>query len=119
MRNAIVAAGICLVAGCGGGFVPVAPQPTGFDKDNPCNVIEPMQRAQAVYPPGSQQPGWVALQYDINAEGATTNVAVVDSSPPGEFDQSAVAAVTQWRYRASETTHTGCKLLITFRPPDL
>jgi hypothetical protein len=33
------------------------------------------------------------------------------------FDQSAVAAVSQWRYRPDQSL-AGCRLLITFRPPE-
>jgi|SRR5581483_5008255 len=118
MRTAIIAAMSLVTAACGGGFVPVAPQPAGFEHDNPCNSAEPTQRALAVYPPSAgDQPGWVALQYDIGADGATTNIVVKASSPAGYFDQAAVDAVTKWRYRADDAT-AGCRLLITFRPPE-
>ena len=107
-----------LITACGGGFVPVAPQPTGFEHDNPCNAAEPTQRAQAAYPSGAgDQPGWVALQYDIAADGATTNIVVKASSPPGVFDRSAIDAVSQWRYPADQAI-AACRLLITFRPPE-
>jgi len=118
MRTAIIAAMSLVTTACGGGFVPVAPQPTGFEHDNPCNLVSPIEHPQAAYPPSAgEQPGWVALQYDITADGATTNVVVKASSPPGTFDQAAIDAVTKWRYRADEAT-AGCRLLITFRPPE-
>ena len=116
MRTAIVVL-TCALASCAGGFVPVAPQPTGFEHDNPCNAVEPTQRAQAAYPSGEEQPGWVAVQYDVAADGATANVLVKASSPAGVFDKAAVAAVSQWRYPADEAV-AGCRLLITFRPPE-
>jgi TonB family protein len=118
MKNAIVVAGASLVAGCMGGFVPVAPQPTGFEQGNPCNLVAPIQHPPADYPSGAgEQPGWVALQYDIGADGATSNVMVKASSPEDEFDRSAVAAVSQWKYRPDQAI-AGCRLLITFRPPE-
>lgn len=102
----------------GGGFEPVAPQPTGFEATNPCNVATPLVHPQAEYPSrAGEQPGWVALQYDIGADGATGNVVVKASSPEGTFDRAAVAAVSQWKYRPDQAI-AGCRLLITFRPPE-
>jgi protein TonB len=102
----------------GGGFVPVAPQPTGFEAGNPCNVAVPIEHPQAEYPSGAgEQPGWVALQYDIAADGSTSNVVVKASSPEGLFDKSAVAAVSKWKYHPDQAI-AACRLLITFRPPE-
>ncbi len=119
MRIAVIASAVCLVAGCATtDFDPVAPQPMGFEKDNPCNEMEPIQRAQAEYPQGWRQPGWVALQYDVAAEGAPSNIVVSSSSPQGSFDPIAIGALQQWRYHASEAPTVGCRILFTFRPPD-
>ena len=101
-----------------GGFEPVAPQPTGFEAGNPCNVAAPIEHPQAEYPRGAgEQPGWVALQYDIGSDGATTNVIVKAASPQGVFDRAATEAVSHWKYRPDQPI-AGCRLLITFRPPE-
>ncbi len=42
--------------------------------------------------------GYVRVAYDVSADGSVTNVRVVDSDPPGVFDEAAVAAVRGWRF---------------------
>ena len=49
----------------------------------------------------SGQAGWVILEYDILANGNTSNVAVVASSPRGVFDAATVAAVREWKFEAN------------------
>ena len=120
MKNKTAVTAAALVAGCAMSFRPVEPQPTSFERDNPCNEAEPTQRAQPEYPASAArvaQPGWVALQYDINAEGAVSNITVPSSSPPGVFEDAARKALEQWRYRTEEPL-TGCRILFTFRPPE-
>jgi TonB family protein len=121
VKRTILAAVVSALAGCATSFELVAPQPVGLEKDNPCSRVEPVQRAQPEYPSGAlrlRQPGWVALQYDVAADGTPTNIATSSSSPSGVFDDAATKALQQWRYRESETSHTGCRILFTFRPPD-
>jgi len=43
--------------------------------------------------------GWVELEFTVLADGSTGSVAVTNSSPRRTFDASAVAAVSQWRYK--------------------
>lgn len=56
----------------------------------------------AVYPPEARAKGvegYVIVSYDVDADGRVQNARVVDSSPPGVFDESAVQAVSRWRFR--------------------
>ena len=78
-----------LLAGCASGF------------HRPMQLI---QDAGPVYPEAAKAQaveGWVRLRYDITIDGRVENLKVVESSPPGVFDASAMAAVAQWRYRAA------------------
>jgi len=43
--------------------------------------------------------GWVELEFTVLTDGATGNVVVTNSSPRRTFDASAIAAVSQWRYK--------------------
>jgi len=67
---------------------------------------QPMQLIQdvgPVYPEAAKAQGvegWVRLRYDIASDGRVRNRQVLESSPPGVFDEAAMAAVAQWRYRA-------------------
>lgn len=64
----------------------------------------PMQLASgagAVYPPNARAAGvegYVVVRYDVDTEGRVSNVRVVESSPPGVFEESAVQAVSRWRF---------------------
>jgi TonB family protein len=54
-----------------------------------------------VYPVEAQDKkveGYVRVAYDVSLDGSVTNVRVVDSNPPGVFDEAALAAVRSWRF---------------------
>lgn len=62
----------------------------------------PLIRVNPIYPPRALSQGlegFVLVQFDITASGATTNVKVIDSKPKGVFDRAAVRAVRKWKYR--------------------
>jgi TonB family protein len=46
--------------------------------------------------------GYVDLEFTVNSDGSVADVAVLKSRPAGVFEKSAVAAVSQWRYRPLE-----------------
>ena len=57
----------------------------------------------AAYPAAAREQGiegYVVVRYDVTVDGVVTNVSVVESEPPGVFDEAAVAAVTAWRFAA-------------------
>jgi len=43
--------------------------------------------------------GWVELEFTVLADGSTGDIAVTNSSPRRTFDNSAITAVSQWRYK--------------------
>ncbi len=43
--------------------------------------------------------GQVTLEYSIGLDGAVSNLLVVQAEPAGVFEQVALAAVRQWRYK--------------------
>jgi TonB family protein len=47
---------------------------------------------------GKGQTGYVVLEFQVNVDGSTSSVDVVESSPPGLFDDVAMHAVHQWVY---------------------
>jgi periplasmic protein TonB len=42
--------------------------------------------------------GYVRVSYDVAADGSVTNARVVESNPPGVFDEAALAAVRGWHF---------------------
>ena len=43
--------------------------------------------------------GWVELEFTVRADGSTADIVVTNSNPRRTFDSSAVAAISQWRYK--------------------
>ena len=55
------------------------------------------------YPPEAKADkieGQVVLKYDITVDGVVHNVSIVQAEPKGVFEQAAMRAVEQWRYKA-------------------
>ncbi len=46
--------------------------------------------------------GSVIVQYVVDKKGYTTDVKVIQSSPPGVFDRAATDAIRRWRYKPAE-----------------
>lgn len=68
----------------------------GSDRD-----IMPLVRINPDYPPRAQNrgvEGWVLLQFTITAAGTVRDPKVINSSPKGYFEESALKAISRWRY---------------------
>jgi protein TonB len=54
-----------------------------------------------VYPVEAQDrkvEGFVRVAYEVTTDGKVTNARVVESNPPGVFDEAALAAVRSWYF---------------------
>jgi len=54
------------------------------------------------YPAAAQRKGvsgWVEVDFTVAVDGGVKDVSVSRADPPGVFDEAAVKAVSQWRYR--------------------
>jgi protein TonB len=61
----------------------------------------PLVRIQPDYPPHALErgiEGWAIVEFTISPTGRTKDVRVVESEPPGTFDQAAVRAIQRWKY---------------------
>lgn len=59
----------------------------------------------AVYPPDARAEGvegYVVVSYDVDDQGRVDNTRVVEADPPDVFDESALQAVSRWRFRPPE-----------------
>lgn len=66
------------------------------------NQLDLVKSVPPIYPRKAEQngvEGWVELDFTVAGSGAVKDVAVHSASPPGVFDQAAVGAVLQWRYK--------------------
>jgi protein TonB len=43
--------------------------------------------------------GWVRVSFRVTETGTIEDVVVIESEPPGVFDQSAIRAVYRWRFK--------------------
>jgi TonB family protein len=60
---------------------------------------KPLSAPGPKYPQaGKGQTGYVLVEFQVNIDGSTSSVEVVDSSPKGLFDDVAMHAVHQWVY---------------------
>ena len=60
-----------------------------------------IERAQPKYPIQAARDrveGYVKLSFDINENGETSDIKVIDESPEKVFSEQAILAVTKWKY---------------------
>ena len=57
--------------------------------------------AQSPAPQAAKQDasGWVRIEFTITKTGTVRDAVVVESQPPGVFDQVALRAVRRWQYK--------------------
>jgi len=61
----------------------------------------PLVRIEPDYPMKARQrgiEGWVVVRFTITPAGTIKDAAVVQAQPPNVFDESAVRAVSRWKY---------------------
>jgi len=84
--------------------------------------VIPLVRANPEYPPQAltkRLEGRVQLKFDVTTAGTVENVSVVNSSDP-VFEESAAAALAQWRYlprilAGKRVRHEGVHTIIQFQ----
>jgi TonB family protein len=83
-----------------------------------------VNKLEVQYPDSALQrglEGWVELGFTIGADGAVTNVKVLNSAPPKVFDASAVKAVSHLRYKPvlqnGKASAVGSQVRIVYRVP--
>ena len=55
-----------------------------------------------LYPPkasSNKVQGWVELDFTVSESGAVQDIRVHAASTPGVFEDAAISALSQWRYR--------------------
>jgi TonB family protein len=66
------------------------------------NQLDLVKSVPPVYPRKAERngvEGWVELDFTVADSGAVKDIAVHAANPPGMFDQAAVDALLQWRYK--------------------
>jgi TonB family protein len=71
----------------------------------PATELALIERVPVSYPPQELQrgiEGWVDIEFIVDREGRTRDLTVVAAEPRGRFDQAALTALRQYRYRPFE-----------------
>ncbi len=66
------------------------------------NQLELVKSVRPVYPVKAEQSateGWVDLDFTVTETGSIREVTVHEASPRGVFEQAAIGALVQWRYK--------------------
>jgi protein TonB len=95
---------------------PIAPADTTASI-NP-SELSPISREPPKYPAGAERrgiTGWVLLEFTVDAKGNVIFPRVVQSSPPGIFDSSALQAVEKWRYQPTGREMPGAQVKLLFK----
>ena len=90
----------------------------GSDRD-----VTPLVRVDPEYPMRAAQrgiEGWVRVQLTITSAGTVVDPRVVDASPAGVFETTALRAVSRWRYSPKVESgvaveRRGVEVLLTFK----
>jgi protein TonB len=82
----------------------------------------PELRAGAVSTPNPAYPrdairigqiGWLIVEFDVLADGSTSNVRVVAGSPSGVFEAGALNTIRQWKYHPG-VARVACRTDVRF-----
>jgi len=76
----------------------------------PIERKEPSYDREAIV---SKQRGWVVVEYDIDADGRTSNIRVRGSSPKGLFDDGVLEMVRSYHF-APNNPRTSCGTQVEF-----
>ncbi len=72
-----------------------------FSLDALDQVPQPLVQLKPIYPSFARMrgmEGFVTVEFVVDGAGTTRDVEVIDSQPPGVFDQAARRAIERWRF---------------------
>ncbi|MCX7085991.1 MAG: TonB family protein [Methylococcales bacterium] len=64
--------------------------------------VVPISRVEAEYPAIAKRreiEGWVKIEFSITPDGSVENAVVVDAEPENIFNESALTAIEQWKFK--------------------
>lgn len=98
------------------------PEPSSYSQPGDCeggSRLAARELAEPEYPPSAWargQQGWVVLSLDVDPEGRTRQVRVIDAQPEGPFDRAARATVRSWRFEPpGEPGLERCVVVLDYR----
>lgn len=131
IQKRLAAAALFAATGCAGGgqdvFVPrsdygIPPQSNAYSEPGDCEggsrlaavSLDEPEYPRRAFRNGVQ--GWVVVRLDIDAEGATRNVEIVDAQPTNAFNRAARRTVRGWVFEPpGEPGLERCVVVLDFR----
>ncbi|MGD2132044.1 MAG: energy transducer TonB [Maricaulaceae bacterium] len=131
LRSAAACVGLLLLAACIGGggrvFEPKSdygfpPDPEAYSEPGDCQGgsrlaavdLEEPEYPRRAFRQGLQ--GWVALRLDVDPDGRTRNVRVIEAQPDGPFNGAARGTVRSWRFEPpGEPGLERCVVVLDYR----
>ncbi len=75
--------------------------------DKPRNEdIKPVKRVPPIMPREAYMSGFSIVEFDLNDDGSTTNIRVLESWPPDIFEESSKKSVAKWQYTQRDIDET-------------
>ncbi len=98
------------------------PEPGSYSGPGDCqggSRLAARDLAEPEYPAGAfrrGQQGWVVVRLDVEPDGRTRNVSVIDAQPEGPFDGAARATVRSWLFEPpGEPGLERCVVVLDYR----
>jgi TonB family protein len=118
MKNIIGSIVIAILGGCASALpsVPVEPIPDLPRTGNCPTLPEPVKRVDPRYPARAMQTsqaGWVLIDFDVSADGSTSNLRVVAASPRGVFEAAGMDSLRQMKFQPNNPLQ-GCRFEVRF-----
>ena len=60
--------------------------------------------------------GWVDVQFNIDINGNTSNIVIVESTPKGTFDAAAIKSVKKWKFQPAISIESGSPVEVAVKP---
>ena len=93
----------------------IAPRPPTSTQ---IRIPKAIQRGNPKYPSAALRKGIegsVLLEFSVDAGGHVVAPRVIDTTPPGVFERTALDAVSHWSYQSLGIETKGMKVRLTFR----
>ncbi|MBV2130245.1 TonB family protein [Arsukibacterium indicum] len=75
-----------------------------------------LERAEPRYPVQAASDGvqgFVELQFNVEADGSTSNIQVIEAKPKRVFEQEAIRALARWKYQPAATDSANQNVVVT------
>lgn len=91
------------------------PEPEAPELPSVFQDIKPVRKVRPKYPPEAEAQniqGQVKVRLSVNVDGDVTDVQILQSEPPGIFDEAVLEAVRQYKFKRDGTSYKADQLIV-------